>query len=204
MLPDPIDLIHQVAHALPLLIAVMMLAAFLEAALGLGALLPGESVVVIGAVAVTSGASGWVVPTAALVALAATVGDHIGLIAGRSAGPALRESAVVRRIGTGHWDRAMQGAARQRLTTLIILRQLPGVRTLVAATCGAARVSYPRFLLASMVGAALWSLIWVIGGAVVGEQVLEALGPWLPALVGIWISVLVSAALLRRARRDRS
>lgn len=202
MFPDPTDLIHQVAQALPLLIAVMMIAAFPEAVLGLGALVPGESVVVIGAVAVASGPGEWVAPAAVLVALAASAGDHIGLLAGRAAGPALRDSAPVRRIGTAHWDRAMAGAARQRLITLIALRQLPGVRTLVAAACGAARISYPRFLLASLLGAAVWSLLWVVGGAIAGAHILDAIGPWLPALVVAWIAALVSVALFTRNRRE--
>lgn len=182
----------------------MMLAALLEAALGVDAFVPGETVVVLGAVTIAAGAGEWILPAVLLVAFAACAGDHIGWWIGRRGGPAVARSRAVRRIGIAQWERALQATTRQRLLSLVILRQLPGVRTLLSAACGAARVRYSRFLLASTLGASLWSCVWVIGGAVVGRQVLETVGPWLPVILPVWILALVVLGRLKREQpRER-
>lgn len=192
-----------VAGHAPLLVLVMMLAALLEAALGLGAFVPGETVVVLGAVTIAAGAGEWILPAVLLVALAACAGDHIGWWIGYRGGPTVARSRAVRRIGTDQWERAMQATSRQRLLFLVILRQLPGVRTLVSVACGAARIRYSRFLLASTLGALMWSCVWVIGGAVLGRQVLEQIGPWVLVLLPVWILALVVWGLLKRERPNQ-
>lgn len=198
MLLDPIHLLALVADHLPLIVLAMMLAALVEAALGFGAFVPGETVVVLGATMIAAGAGEWVLPAALLVALAACAGDHIGWWIGRRGGPAVGRSPAVRRIGTDRWERALRATSRQRLLTLVALRQLPGVRTLVSAACGAARIPYPRFLLASAIGALVWACAWVIGGAVIGGHVLEVLGPWLLLLLPLWIVTLLVVGRVKR------
>lgn len=200
MILDPLPVLSLVADHIPLLVLVMMGAALLEAAFGLGAFVPGETVIVLGAATIATGAGEWILPAVLLVALAACAGDHVGWWIGRRGGPAVARSPVVRRIGTGHWERALEATSRQRLLTFVVLRQLPGVRTLMSAACGAARVPYSRFLVASSIGALIWSCLWVVGGAVIGRHVVELLGPWLLALLPAWILALVLAGAVRRGR----
>lgn len=196
----PLDLLA-VLDSVPgdprLIIGLMMLAATVESGFGVGSVVPGETVVVVGSVALTAHRPVWVLVAIALVAVAASAGDHIGYLLGRRAGPAIARSSLARR-GEG-WGRAMSAARRQRLLTLVGARLLPGVRTLVAAACGAAEVRWPRFLLASGIGALLWSALWAGGGAIVGRRALDLVGSWLPALVVLWVVVVVGLALRRRA-----
>lgn len=187
----------------PALLGLMALAAFLESALGLGALVPGESVVAIGAAAVATTAQGWVPLAVLVVTGAAVAGDHVGWWVGRRAGPPLERSALVRQIGVVHWSRAMAATERQSLLSLVLLRQLPGVRTLVSAACGAARVRYRRVLVMSVLGAAVWSMLWVAAGAVLGRRALDVVGPWLPLVLGVWILVVVASLLWGRWRRGQ-
>lgn len=202
-IPGLVDAVSQ--HAW-LVIALIAAAALAEAALGFGAIVPGETIVVLGAVVLSNTSNWWVVSGCLAVAVAASAGDHIGWWIGRKAGPPMRDSKVVKSVGTGYWDKAMNAVDRQGLFPLVLARQLPGVRTLVAAACGAARVPYRRFATASVIGAVIWSLLWVGGGAIAGRALLEFLGPILPIIVVVWIAGVVGLVIFRtvRNRRNRS
>lgn len=67
---------------------------------------------------------------------------------------------------------------------IIIARLLPGIRTFVAAAAGAARMSYARFALACGLAAVFWATLWVVGGAIVGNALLEMIERYtLPSLL---------------------
>lgn len=197
-------LVDAVAQHAWLVVVFIAAAALAEAALGFGTIVPGETAVVLGAVVLADAHALWVLIGYVAVAVGASIGDHIGWTIGRSAGRPLRRSRLVTSVGTEHWDRAMNAVDRQGLFPLIVARQLPGVRTLVSAACGAARIPYRRFAAASMIGAAIWSLLWTVGGAVAGQTLIEILGPVLPVLVAAWIVGLIGLVVYRTVRRRRS
>ena len=74
---------------------------------------------------------------------------------------------------------------------MILARLLPGIRTLVAAAAGASAVPYSRFATACGVAALLWAGLWVVGGALIGNALLDVVERYtLPALI------VVAAALV--------
>lgn len=96
---DVPGLVQALADQAPLLIGLSGLAAFLEAGLGLGAVIPGETVVVLGAAVLGSRGWAWVLVAVVVVGVAASLGDHFGYWVGRKLGPALRDSKVVASMG---------------------------------------------------------------------------------------------------------
>ncbi|MCH1882645.1 DedA family protein [Agrococcus sp. ARC_14] len=201
-----IDLIRAALDAaseqVALVLAAVALCSALDAALGLGVLLPGETGVVLGAIALADSPPA---VAAAVIAAAsgAFAGDHIGFAVGRRFGPALRETRLVRRLGIQHWDAARAFVARS-VWAIIVARLLPGVRTFVSAAAGASAMPYRRFALVSGVAALLWAGIWVVGGAVVGSALLElAERSTLPVLLGALALVLVVLLVRRRPRAAR-
>lgn len=182
-------------HA-PLVILAMAAAALLEAAFGLGPFVPGETIVVAGALTLDDvGLQAIAWPA---VALGAFLGDHVGYLIGRRSGPALARSAVVRRIGVDRWERATALVRRNGLVALVLARLLPGVRTLIAAAAGASGIGYPRFALADGLAAAIWAGLWVFGGAALGEAIGRAFWVVVPVLV---IGLVTAFLWRRRAHR---
>lgn len=202
-MPDLVSLIDSVSDKAMLVIVVMAVAALFEAALGLGVLIPGETVVVVGATVLAQAGWPWVLLGILCVMIGASGGDHFGYFVGRKAGPPIGRSKAVASIGTDKWDRAMDAVKRQRVAPLVFVRQLPGVRTLVAAACGAAHIRYRRFATASVIGALVWSILWVGGGALVGKAVLSVLGPALPILLVAWILIVLGLFLRKRMQSKR-
>jgi len=177
--------------------------ALLESGLGLGFVVPGETIVLLLAATMPS-------PLAALGMLAAVVvgasaGDHVGYLLGRRMGPRLRETALVRRLGQQHWDRAVAVLERRGAAAVFLTRLVPVVRTLTPAAAGTAQLAYPRFLVASLAGATTWAALYVgVGYALRGALDLaeEVLGDAVLVLVVVGAVVVVATfgvrALLRR------
>lgn len=197
-------LIESVADQAPWLIALLSVASLLEAGLGLGAIVPGESIVVLGAAVLGTTNWGWVLLAILLVAIGASLGDHLGWYIGRTIGPPLRNSRVVASMGVENWDKAMEFVDRQGIFPLVLGRQLPGVRTLVSAACGAARINYRRFLAASVIGSSVWSIIWCGGGAIFGRVVLDYLAPILPWIIVAWIVFIIAFVAYRQIKNRRA
>ena len=178
-------------------ILIMSLAAMAEAALGLGPFVPGESVVLAGALGLRHGH--WLLLAWPAVATGAFLGDHIGYLVGRRTGSALARSRVIRRIGVDRWHRATELLRRHGLPTMIMARLLPGVRTLIAAAAGASGIRYARFALADGLGAVVWAGAWVLGGAAAGKAIGRIGWFAIPVLVGV-VAVLVVRHRLRARR----
>jgi membrane-associated protein len=140
--------------------------AFAESGLGLGMVMPGETAIVVLASA-TDSTTGLVV-LGLVVAIGASLGDHVGYLVGRRYGDRLGETRAVRRLGRQHYDRAMDLLRRRGGTAVFMTRLVPVVRTLTPAAAGASGLPYRRFVPASLAGSALWATVYVGGGSVVG------------------------------------
>jgi membrane protein DedA with SNARE-associated domain len=81
-----------------------------------------------------------------------------------------------------------------------------GAQTAVFAAAGLARMSYPRFVLASVPGCIAWAFVWAtVGlGTLYGAVALAARSPWLLAGVAVVLAALVVAVRRRAAGRRAS
>lgn len=143
--------------------------AFAESGLGLGMIVPGETVVVI--LAATMQTNTEVVLLLICVGMGASAGDHVGFVIGRHFGDRLRNTRVVCRLGRSHYDRAMDGLRRRGATAVLLTRFIPIVRTLVPAAAGASGLPYRLFAPASLAGSLLWAGVYVGGGTAVATAV---------------------------------
>ena len=172
--------------------------ALAESGLGLGAVLPGE-------VAISSLATNvdGVLPLLALgiaVALGASAGDHLGYVIGRVSGPRLRGSRLIARLGLDRWDKATELMQAHGFWAILVSRLLPFVRTVMPAVAGAAHLRYPRFVLASVLGATVWSTVWVGAGAGLAAS---GLLDNTPLVVAVLVGVIVAAIVVRVVRKRR-
>lgn len=178
------------------------LLAVAESSLGLGAVLPGEAAIT-GLAATIDGAAS-TVTLILTVALGATLGDHVGYLLGRRSGPVLRESRLVTRLGVDRWDRAGQLVARRGIPAVLVSRLVPFVRTVMPAVAGAARLAYPSFLVASVLGALAWASIWVAAGATVAALLSGANILLLATVAAAGLLVVWLVTRIRRSGRVTS
>jgi len=104
---------------------------------------------------------------------------------------------------------ALRVVARNPLLASVIVRFAFGLRVVLPIACGAARVPAPTFLLASLVGSALWSTLFTLIGYGAGEAAMQTVGH-LGRVGEVVGAVLITAAVFafvwwnrrRRARKE--
>lgn len=188
----------------PLLVLVTGALVLAECTIGLGFLVPGESGLLLASAAVTD--LGFFCTLAGAVAVCAALGDNIGYWLGRRYRLKMRETKVVRKLGTHHWDRASRLLRRWGMGAVLVARFLPVVRTLMPAAAGASGMSYPRFFAASFVGATAWSgthvgIGWAAGASAKYVETMLGRASWL--VVGTLVLAGAGAWWWRRRRPQR-
>ena len=173
--------------------------ALAESGLGLGAVLPGE--VAISSLAANVDGALPLLLLGIAVALGASAGDHLGYVIGRVSGPRLRGSRLITRLGLDRWDKASELMQAHGFWAILVSRLLPFVRTVMPAVAGAAHLRYPRFALASLLGAAVWSGVWVGAGAGLAASGLLDNKPLVVAVVAGVAIIAVVVRVLRKRRR---
>lgn len=203
---DILDWVTETASSLPLALvwALGAIFAFLEAGLGLGFFLPGETIVLLLSASLDTPSKA--VALLACVAIGASAGDHVGYLLGRRLGPRLRETRIIVRLGAANWDRAVAVLEKRGARAVLLTRMVPVVRTLTPAAAGTAGVPYLRFLPASLVGATLWALLYVGLGYLMRSS-LDAVEKYLGnagwILLAVAATVVVSIVVVRTVRRRR-
>lgn len=104
---------------------------------------------------------------------------------------------------------ALRVVARNPLTASLLVRFAFGLRIVLPMACGAARVPILTYLIASLVGSALWSTLFSVIGYAAGEAAFYVVGR-LDRVGEIIGAVLVTAAVFavvwlnrrRKARKD--
>lgn len=135
--------------------AVLFILVFVESGLLVGFALPGDTVLFAAGLLAAREGSQLSLPVLALgTAACAVAGDAVGYWTGRRFG----RPWVERRAGRAakHLPRAEEFYARWGISAVVIARFIPWVRTFTPIVAGAARMPYPRFLAANVVGALLW------------------------------------------------
>jgi membrane protein DedA with SNARE-associated domain len=172
----------------------------------LGLVLPGGSLVLLGAIYAQRGAMA--------LPLVLVLG-WLGMVLGTSLDYALGRWGLHTTLGRTRLMARLEPklAAAQRFLArhgawaLVLAHFIGHVRSFVAITAGASRLPYRRFLLYEGIAALAWNLVWVTAGYLVGEH-LDALQRFVGgsglALVVLALVAYVVYRLVARVRSTRT
>lgn len=181
---------------------IVFLLVFLEDAIFVGFVIPGETAAVIGGVAASQDHVS-VVAMAAVVVVAAVVGDSVGFEIGKHFGPRLLAMKILDKR-RDKLDEARDLLARKGGTAVFLGRFVAFFRAVMPALAGMSRMPYPKFLAYNALGGLVWGTGFVVLGFVAGnsyEQVAKTVGRDAAIIV---VAVVVIALIVWRVRAHRS
>ena len=168
---------------------------------------PGETVLIVGAVYAGSGRLS-IVLVALLGFLGAVVGDNIGFAIGHFGG-----RQIVERWGRyilltpERLDRATAFFERHGGKIIVIARFVEGLRQANGIVAGTAGMHWARFLVFNAIGAALWVGVWASIGYFSGSHIdtiysdATRYSTYLAVVVGVLILFLIVRHIMRLRRR---
>ncbi len=200
-------LLEKILH-LPawLILLLVFLLPGLEASIFLGVFFPGEVAVLLGGVAASQGSVSIALVLAA-ACLGAVLGDQVGYLVGREWGQQLLRRIPDRLLDE---DRLQKGRAyirRLGAKGVILGRWTAALRALVPGLAGMAHMSYPRFLIANVIGGVGWASLVAVVGYLAGnsyKKVESALGSVSYVLLGLIVVGFIGWHVLRRRREKAS
>lgn len=141
----------------------------------------------------------------------ATLGSVIGALilygAGRAFGEERTRKAMlfVPLIDEDDVDRADAWFAKHGEKAVLIGRLIPGVRSLVSLPAGAAGMPLSRFVLLTAIGSAVWNLLLIGSGWLLGTQyhVIEAHIDTANNVIYVLIGASIAVFVMRRLNRRR-
>jgi membrane protein DedA with SNARE-associated domain len=185
-------------------LAVVGLVVFVEDALFVGFVIPGETAALLGGVAAQMGH----VPLPAVivtVVMAAIVGDSVGYEVGRHLGPRILQLRALDKRRT-RLDAAQDFLARRGGMAVLLGRWVAFFRAVMPALAGAARMPYRTFLTFNAIGGLIWGVVVVAAGYLAGSsyaRVEKAIGRD-GALIAVGVVVLGIVIWKVREHRARS
>jgi membrane protein DedA with SNARE-associated domain len=170
--------LDHVLNAAPWVVLVIVgLVVFVEDALFVGFIVPGETAAILGGVAASMGhVPLWAVM--AVVIVAAIAGDSVGYEVGKAIGPRILAS---KRLDSRRerLDQAQEFLARRGGWAVLLGRWVAFFRAVMPALAGTSKMHYRRFLTFNAIGGALWGAVVVTLGYVAGasyQKVEKAVG----------------------------
>ena len=178
---------------------------FAECGLLIGFFLPGDSLLFITGLAVTTGLIGtplWL--ACVILVVAAFAGNAVGYAIGRKAGPAIFDRPNSRLFKKDNVDRTQRFFDKYGNRAIVLGRFVPIVRTFITVMAGVGRMNARRFLVFSGIGALAWAAGVTLLGAVLGQiafvrEHIEAM-----LLLVVLVSLLPILVEVIRARRERT
>ncbi|MEX1125529.1 MAG: VTT domain-containing protein [Acidimicrobiia bacterium] len=137
------------------------------------------------------------------VLLAAVIGDQVGYLFGRKAGPALFNRPDSRFFKQEYVDRAHGYFERYGPKTIVLARFIPIVRTFAPVVAGVGRMEYKIFFRFNIVGGVLWALGVTTLGYFLGQIDFVARNLEVTIIVIVLISITPMIIEIRRSRRER-
>ena len=134
-------------------------AIMLETSILIGLIVPGDTIVIVAATAVSSPLEGVLLGIAVVVG--ALIGESIGFWIGRWLGPRIRASRLGARIGEKNWERSERYLRRRGGPAIFLSRFLPVLHSLVPLTVGMSAYPYRRFLAWTAPACILWATLYV-------------------------------------------
>ena len=199
---DPDTLIR--TGGLLLLLAIV----FAESGLLVGFFLPGDSLLFTAGLLASAGAAGpFDVPLWVLLVtepLAAIVGDQVGYLIGRKAGPAVFNRPDSRFFQQEYVDKAYAYFERYGGRTIVIARFVPIVRTFAPVVAGVGKMDDRTFVFYNVFGGVLWGAGVTTAGYFLGQVafVAENLEAVILGIIGLSLLPIV-VEVLRARRTDR-
>jgi membrane-associated protein len=135
--------------------------------------------------------------------IAPLFGDNVNYWLGRLIGNRIVQSRRIRLIRKEHIDKTHAFFERYGGKTLIIARFVPIVRTMAPFVAGLGAMTYPRFLMFSVLGAFLWVTICTLAGYYFGSIPLIKENFSLAILTIIALSLLPAVIEYVRHRRSK-
>lgn len=202
---------------------IIFLACFSENSVGLGLVVPGETLVVLGGVYASAAAAQFLpataeplwLPTVMLVAiLGAILGDNTGYLIGRRWGRPILEGRGPRWLfPPGRLKRTEEFYRRQGGKTVFLGRFVPVARAFGCLMAGFSKMPWARFSVIDGVGAVVWACLHTLLGFFLGgaflrnkeavEGYLHGFGVVILLLLVLLVVVSKRLAGRRRARRGQ-
>jgi len=197
--PDTVnDLAHQFGGWLYLILFGII---FAETGLVLIPFLPGDSLLfAVGAVCAHPDSPLSLGLTAALLVVAAVLGDAVNYACGYYVGPAVFSSERSRLLNKKHLGEAHRFYETYGGKTIILARFIPIVRTFAPFVAGIGRMNYVKFALYNVVGGVAWVLICLSAGWFLGRNEFVQKRFELVIIAIIAISVLPAVVEVLRSR----
>ncbi|GAA4482504.1 DedA family protein [Rhodococcus olei] len=176
---------------------------FLEDALFVGFVVPGETAAIVGGV-IASQTHASLAVMIAVVVVAALLGDTVGYGIGRRVGPRILRLPL---LSGGRLDGAQELLRRRGGPAVFLGRFVAFIRTVMPALAGISGMPYKRFLAFNAVAVLLFGAGNVLIGFFAGssyERVASALGSGAWLLVGVVALVAAGWWLRRRFRPESS
>ena len=140
----------------------------LETSIFVGLIVPGDTIVVVAATAVSGPLEYFALALAVIVG--AICGESIGFLLGRYFGPRIRVSRLGRRLGEKNWVRAENYIDRRGGIAVFISRFLPVLHALVPLTVGMSTMSYRKFMAWTLPASTIWSFAYVSVGSFAADS----------------------------------
>lgn len=174
---------------------------FVEDALFVGFVVPGETAAVVGGFLAYTGRV-QLGPMIVTVVLAAIVGDSVGFEVGRLLGPRLLAIERLQRHQQ-RLDKAQDLLRRRGGPAVFLGRFVSFFRAVMPALAGTSRMHYPTFLAYNAAGGLIWGTGFVLLGYLAGHSyaaVASVVGRDVALAIGVLAAIVVGVVVLRRRR----
>jgi membrane-associated protein len=143
---------------------------FAESGLLIGIFLPGDTLLFAAGLLAGGGLLSYA-PLAAVVVIAAILGDSVGYWFGRNVGQALFKRPDSRIFKQEYLHRTEEFYKKYGARAVVLARFIPIIRTITPILAGVARMRYGRFLSYNVLGALVWGAGIVSAGYFLGAAI---------------------------------
>jgi membrane-associated protein len=180
---------------------ILFVIVFCETGLVVTPFLPGDSLL-FAAGAFASRGSLDITTLILLILIAAIVGDAVNYTVGAFIGPKVFEYKNSRIFKKEYLEKTQAFYEKYGGKAIVFARFIPIIRTFAPFLAGVGKMSYPRFALFNVSGAAAWVGLFLIGGFIFGDIPVVRKNFTLVIFAIIFISILPAVIETWRAKRS--